>query len=93
MSAGDASGVSTEKSGLEVSAGRSVVAGITCCSRSMTVDAVVLSLERTARPREVSMKMIAVAPRTCFDCGARNLEHFYTCKRDGRTLCAACFQQ
>ncbi len=30
---------------------------------------------------------------TCAACGARDLEHFYTCKRDGRTLCAACFQQ
>ena len=29
----------------------------------------------------------------CARCGAGDLEHFYTCKRTGRTLCAACFEQ
>ena len=29
----------------------------------------------------------------CATCGATNLEHFYTSKRKGRTLCAACFEQ
>ncbi len=27
------------------------------------------------------------------DCGARDLEHFYTPKRSGTMLCTACFQQ
>ena len=30
---------------------------------------------------------------TCARCGATNLEHFYSSKRDGRTLCAGCFQR
>ncbi len=29
----------------------------------------------------------------CANCGAKHLEHFYVSKRDGRTLCAACFHQ
>ncbi len=29
----------------------------------------------------------------CARCGAGDLEHFYTAKRTGRTLCAACFHQ
>ncbi len=28
----------------------------------------------------------------CVDCGARELEHFYTAKVGGSTLCAGCFQ-
>ncbi len=28
----------------------------------------------------------------CSDCGARELEHFYTSKEGGSTLCAGCFQ-
>ncbi len=29
---------------------------------------------------------------TCGRCGARELEHFYTSKRNGKTLCSDCFQ-
>ena len=29
----------------------------------------------------------------CAKCGAGDLEHFYTSKRDSRTLCAGCFEQ
>ncbi len=28
----------------------------------------------------------------CVDCGARHLEHFYTARAGGSTLCAGCFQ-
>ena len=42
--------------------------------------------------RRVGAVTIAVARRTCVDCGARNLEHFYTCKRDSSALCPRCFQ-
>ncbi len=28
----------------------------------------------------------------CVDCGARHLEHFYTSRAGGSTLCAGCFQ-
>ena len=29
---------------------------------------------------------------TCARCGAGSLEHFYTSKRSGKTLCTDCFQ-
>ncbi len=29
----------------------------------------------------------------CAECGATHLDHFYTSKRDGRTVCHDCFQQ
>ncbi len=29
----------------------------------------------------------------CSDCGARHLEHFYTSKESGSTLCGGCFQR
>ncbi len=29
----------------------------------------------------------------CSDCGARHLEHFYTSRTDGSTLCQWCFQR
>ncbi len=28
----------------------------------------------------------------CIDCGARHLEHFYTARDSGATLCQGCFQ-
>ena len=31
-------------------------------------------------------------PVVCVDCGARHLEHFYTSRTGGSTLCAGCFQ-
>ncbi len=33
-----------------------------------------------------------VRPAVCVDCGARNLEHFYTSRTGGSTLCQWCFQ-
>ncbi len=33
-----------------------------------------------------------VSPAACCDCGARSLEHFYTAKEGGSTLCPGCFQ-
>ncbi len=32
-------------------------------------------------------------PVVCSDCGARNLEHFYTSKAGGYALCPRCFQR
>ncbi len=32
-------------------------------------------------------------PIVCVDCGARHLEHFYTSRDSGATLCAGCFQR
>ncbi len=31
-------------------------------------------------------------PAVCVDCGARELEHFYTSKQGSSTLCPGCFQ-
>jgi len=31
-------------------------------------------------------------PVVCVDCGARHLEHFYTARTGGSTLCQWCFQ-
>ncbi len=31
-------------------------------------------------------------PVVCVDCGARHLEHFYTARVGGSTLCRGCFQ-
>ncbi len=33
-----------------------------------------------------------VRPAACSDCRVRNLEHFYTARVGGSTLCAGCFQ-
>jgi len=33
-----------------------------------------------------------VRPAVCVDCGARDLEHFYTARDSGATLCPGCFQ-
>ncbi len=46
--------------------------------------------------RNVEMDMLASAgppdQATCVRCGARHLEHFYTARVGGSTLCAGCFQ-
>jgi len=33
-----------------------------------------------------------VSPAACSDCRARHLEHFYTSRTGGSTMCAGCFQ-
>jgi len=33
------------------------------------------------------------SPAICTGCGAGNLQHFYTSKVQGETLCARCFQE
>ncbi len=45
------------------------------------------------RAEDRALRSSRARPVVCVDCGARHLEHFSTSKRDGRTLCAACFQQ
>ena len=44
--------------------------------------------EEDEYPAEIGQRLA-----TCARCGAGELEHFYTCKRTGRTLCADCFEQ
>ncbi len=34
----------------------------------------------------------SVRPATCVECGAGSLEHFYTSKQGGSTLCPGCFK-
>ncbi len=47
--------------------------------------------------RNAEMDMLASAgppdQATCVRCGARHLEHFYTSRVGGSTLCAGCFQR
>ncbi len=45
------------------------------------------------RPEDRALRSFRARPVVCVDCGARELEHFYTAKRDGRTLCVVCFKQ
>ena len=33
------------------------------------------------------------SPAICTGCGAGNLQHFFTSKVEGETLCATCFQE
>ncbi len=42
------------------------------------------------RAEDQVLRLSRVRP-VCAKCGATNLEHFYSSKRDGRTLCATCF--
>ncbi len=46
-----------------------------------------------ADDEELMLAELTPTRATCAGCGAGDLEHFYTSKRDGRTLCADCFQQ
>ena len=52
--------------------------------------------ERSALPgahQEGAHSFTALVSRpACDQCGAEDLEHFYTCRRTRRTLCARCFQ-
>ena len=43
---------------------------------------------------EVGLLDAALEPKlaACAQCGAGELEHFYTSKRNGKTLCTDCFQ-
>jgi len=57
-----------------------------------------IAIERAAllsiwRAQDRASGATTVTPAACCDCGARSLEHFYTSKRDGRTVCASCFAQ
>ncbi len=51
------------------------------------VDALMAESEDALLPVNLRRKLAV-----CAQCGARNLEHFYTAKRSGRTRCEACFQ-
>ncbi len=46
-----------------------------------------------ADDEELMLAELTPTRATCARCGATHLDHFYTCKRDGRTVCAGCFQQ
>ncbi len=46
-----------------------------------------------ADDEELMLAELMPTRTTCARCGAGDLEHFYTSKRDGRTMCASCFQQ
>ncbi len=44
------------------------------------------------RAEDRALRSSRARPVVCSDCGARNLEHFYTARVGGSTLCAGCFQ-
>ncbi len=52
------------------------------------------AIEADIRNAETDMLASAGPPdqATCVRCGARHLEHFYTSRVGGSTLCAGCFQ-
>ncbi len=52
-------------------------------------------IEADIRNAETDMLASAGPPdqATCLRCGARNLEHFYTARAGGATLCPGCFQR
>ncbi len=53
------------------------------------------AIEADIRNAETDMLASAGPPdqATCVRCGARNLEHFYTSRVGGATLCQWCFQR
>ncbi len=44
------------------------------------------------RAEDRARRSSTVRPAACVDCGARELEHFYTSRTGGSTLCQWCFQ-
>ncbi len=46
-----------------------------------------------ADDEELMLAELTPTRATCARCGAGSLEHFYTSKRNGKTLCAGCFAQ
>ncbi len=45
------------------------------------------------RAEDRALRSSRARPVVCSDCGARHLEHFYTARVGGDTLCACCFQR
>ncbi len=50
------------------------------------------SLDRINQAEDRALRSSRARRVVCGDCGARELEHFYTAKVGGSTLCAGCFQ-
>ncbi len=44
------------------------------------------------RAEDRALRSSRARPVVCVDCGARELEHFYTSRTGGSTLCQWCFQ-
>ena len=56
-----------------------------------------IAIERAAllsiwRAQDRASGATTVSPAACCDCGARHLEHFYTARVGGSTLCLGCFR-
>ncbi len=45
------------------------------------------------RAEDRALRSSRVKPAVCVDCGARNLEPFYSSKAGAYALCAGCFQR
>ncbi len=68
---------------------RAYIQGITELELLLNKQTILLSA-RQAEDR--ALRSSRARPVVCVDCGARHLEHFYTARMGGSTLCAGCFQ-
>ncbi len=68
---------------------RAYVQGITELELIRNKQAILLS---EWRAEDRALRSSRARPVVCVDCGARHLEHFYTARVGGSTLCAGCFQ-
>ncbi len=68
---------------------RAYIQGITELELLLNKQTVLLSAWQA---EDRALRSSRARPVVCVDCGARNLQHFYTARVGGSTLCAGCFQ-
>ncbi len=68
---------------------RAYIQGITELELLLNKQTILLSAWQA---EDRALRSSRVRPAVCVDCGARELEHFYTARVGGSTLCQACFQ-
>ncbi len=69
---------------------RAYIQGITELELLRNKQAILLSAWRA---EDQALRSSRARPAVCVDCGARELEHFYTARTRGSTLCQWCFQR
>ncbi len=68
---------------------RAYIQGITELELMLNKQTILLSAWQA---EDRALRSSRARPVVCSDCGARHLEHFYTAKEGGSTLCPGCFQ-
>ncbi len=68
---------------------RAYIQGITELELLLNKQTILLSAWQA---EDRALRSSRARPVVCSDCGARDLEHFYTARDSGATLCAGCFQ-